>query len=214
MLGEGADPASETFGGADILGSNRHEGIRVSGKPVTIVMIEDDAGHALLIERNIRRAGVGNELVSFTNGGDALEYILGIDRSGEVSAKKHLLVLLDLNVPDMNGMAVLERLKANPHTKRAPVVVLTTTEDPHEMQRCYDLGANVYVTKPVEYERFANAITRIILCSDAGPRDPLVANVDLPGTRNAVIKFVRDQVLLSAEGGRSRFLEALASCRL
>jgi CheY-like chemotaxis protein len=133
----------------------------VSGKPVTIVMIEDDEGHALLIERNIRRAGVSNELVPFVSGSEALNYLLGPDNSGEVSAKKQLLILLDLNLPDMHGMAVLERLKANPHTRRSPVVVLTTTEDPKEMQRCYDLGANVYVTKPVEYERFANAIRQL-----------------------------------------------------
>ncbi len=133
----------------------------MSGKPVTIVMIEDDEGHALLIERNIRRAGVSNELVPFVSGSEALNYLLGPDNSGEVSAKKQLLILLDLNLPDMHGMAVLERLKANPHTRRSPVVVLTTTEDPKEMQRCYDLGANVYVTKPVEYERFANAIRQL-----------------------------------------------------
>ena len=133
----------------------------MSGKPVTIIMIEDDEGHALLIERSIRRAGVSNELVPFTSGADALSYLLGPDSSGQVSAKKHLLVLLDLNLPDMNGMAVLEKLKGNPHTKRAPVVILTTTEDPREMQRCYDLGANIYVTKPIEYERFASAIRQL-----------------------------------------------------
>ena len=133
----------------------------MSGKPVTIVMIEDDEGHALLIERSIRRAGVSNELVPCASGGEGLDYLLGLDGSGEVSAKKHLLILLDLNLPDMNGMAVLEKLKANQHTRRSPVVVLTTTEDPREMQRCYDLGANVYVTKPVEYERFANAIRQL-----------------------------------------------------
>ena len=120
--------------------------VPVSGEPVTIVMIEDDAGHALPIERSIRRAGVSNELVPFASGAEALNYLLGPESSREASAKKHLLVLLDLNLRDMNGMAVLEKLKANPHTMRSPVVVLTTTEDPQEMQRCYDLGANVYVT--------------------------------------------------------------------
>ena len=124
-------------------------------------MIEDDADHALLIERSIGRAGVSNELVPFASGDEALNYLLGQASSREASAKKHLFVLLDLNLRDMNGMAVLEKLKANPHTMRSPVVVLTTTEDPQEMQRCYDLGANVYVTKPVEYERFANAIRQL-----------------------------------------------------
>ncbi|HEY8247994.1 MAG TPA: response regulator [Hyphomicrobium sp.] len=124
-------------------------------------MIEDDEGHARLIERNIRRAGVNNELIPFSNGTEALKFLLGADRSGEVSAKKHLLVLLDLNLPDMTGIDILEKIKANAHTKRSPVVVLTTTDDAREIQRCYDLGANVYITKPVDYDNFANAIRQL-----------------------------------------------------
>lgn len=133
----------------------------LEGKPVSIVMIEDDEGHARLIERNIRRAGVNNELIAFTNGADALAFLLGDDQSGEVSAKKQLLVLLDLNLPDMTGITILEKIKANAHTKRSPVIVLTTTDDAREIQRCYDLGANVYITKPVDYENFANAIRQL-----------------------------------------------------
>ncbi|KQT50559.1 MULTISPECIES: response regulator [Methylobacteriaceae] len=129
--------------------------------PVCIVMIEDDEGHARLIERNIRRAGVNNEIVPFRDGTSALEYLLGPDGSGEVSARRHLLVLLDLNLPDMTGIDILERVKANPHTRRSPVVVLTTTDDAREIQRCYDLGANVYITKPVNYEGFSNAIRQL-----------------------------------------------------
>ncbi len=130
-------------------------------KPVTIVMIEDDEGHARLIERNIRRAGVQNDIVPFTNGTDALNFLLGTDGSGAVSAGRHLLVLLDLNLPDMTGVDILEKVKANPHTRRSPVVVLTTTDDAREIQRCYDLGANVYITKPVNYDGFANAIRQL-----------------------------------------------------
>jgi CheY-like chemotaxis protein len=130
-------------------------------KPVTIVMIEDDEGHARLIERNIRRAGVQNDIMPFTNGTDALNFLLGTDGSGAVSAGRHLLVLLDLNLPDMTGVDILEKVKANPHTRRSPVVVLTTTDDAREIQRCYDLGANVYITKPVNYDGFANAIRQL-----------------------------------------------------
>ncbi|MEO3384982.1 response regulator [Mesorhizobium sp. CAU 1741] len=132
-----------------------------SAKPVTIIMIEDDEGHARLIEKNIRRAGVSNEIMPFTNGTDALAYLLGKDGSGEESARRQLLVLLDLNLPDMTGVAILEKVKNNPHTRRSPVVVLTTTDDEREIQRCYDLGANVYITKPVDYESFANAIRQL-----------------------------------------------------
>jgi DNA-binding response OmpR family regulator len=128
---------------------------------VTIVMVEDDEGHARLIERNIRRAGVSNEIVPFSDGTSALEYLMGRDGSGEASSGRALLVLLDLNLPDMTGVDILKKVKANNHTKRSPVVVLTTTDDEREIQRCYDLGANVYITKPVDYEGFANAIRQL-----------------------------------------------------
>ena len=130
-------------------------------KPVTIIMIEDDEGHARLIEKNIRRAGVNNEIIPFTNGTEALSYLFGPDGSGNVSAGRSLLVLLDLNLPDMTGVDILDKVKNNVHTKRSPVVVLTTTDDSREIQRCYDLGANVYITKPVNYDGFANAIRQL-----------------------------------------------------
>ncbi len=130
-------------------------------KPVIIVMIEDDEGHARLIEKNIRRAGVNNEIVPFTTGAEALIYLLGRDGSGKVSAGRQLLVLLDLNLPDMTGIDILKKLKDNEHTRRSPVVVLTTTDDSREIQRCYDLGANVYITKPVDYDGFSNAIRQL-----------------------------------------------------
>ncbi len=130
-------------------------------KPVKIIMIEDDEGHARLIEKNVRRAGVNNEIIPFGNGTEAMAYLLGPDGSGAVSAGRQLLILLDLNLPDMTGIDILEKLKANVHTRRSPVVVLTTTDDAREIQRCYDLGANVYITKPVNYEGFANAIRQL-----------------------------------------------------
>jgi CheY-like chemotaxis protein len=132
-----------------------------AGTPVTIVMIEDDEGHARLIEKNIRRAGVSNDLVAFADGSSALAYLLGADGSGENSVGRHLLVLLDLNLPDMSGIDILQTIKRNAHLKSIPVVVLTTTDDSQEIQRCYDNGANVYITKPVNYEGFSNAIRQL-----------------------------------------------------
>lgn len=130
-------------------------------KPVTIIMIEDDEGHARLIERNIRRSGVNNDIKPFTNGTDAIRYLFGTDGSGLVHKDEALLVLLDLNLPDMSGIDILRRVKENAHLKCAPVVVLTTTDDAQEIKRCYELGCNVYITKPVNYESFANAIRQL-----------------------------------------------------
>jgi DNA-binding response OmpR family regulator len=130
-------------------------------QPVTIIMVEDDQGHARLIEKNIRRAGVTNEIVPFATGLAALSYLLGVDGSGKVHAGRPLLILLDLNLPDMTGMDILARVREREHLKRVMVIVLTTTDDPVEINRCYDLGANVYVAKPMEYEKFVNAIQQL-----------------------------------------------------
>jgi CheY-like chemotaxis protein len=127
---------------------------------VTIVMIEDDEGHARLIERNIRRAGVNNPLESFSNGTSALAYLFGPDGMA-TDGIGSILILLDLNLPDMSGIDILQKVKNDPHLKRAPVIVLTTTDDKREVQRCYDLGGKVYITKPLNYESFANAIQQL-----------------------------------------------------
>ena len=129
--------------------------------PVTIIMIEDDEGHARLIERNIRRSGVNNEIIPFSNGTAALKYLFGGDGSGLGHKGQALLILLDLNLPDMTGIDILRQLKENKYLKSAPVVVLTTTDDSQEIKRCYELGCNVYITKPVNYERFATAIRQL-----------------------------------------------------
>ena len=129
--------------------------------PVKIVMIEDDEGHARLIERNIRRSGVNNEIVPFTDGTSAIDYLFGKDGTASARKGQALLVLLDLNLPDTSGIDILKRIKENRFLKSTPVVVLTTTDDSHEIKRCYELGCNVYITKPVNYESFANAIRQL-----------------------------------------------------
>ncbi len=129
-------------------------------KTVGIVMIEDDEGHARLIEKNIRRAGILNDIRHFTDGTTALEFLFnaadGPAKSGPA------MILLDLNLPDMSGTDILAKIKAEGSPlKRTPVVVLTTTDDKVEIERCYDLGCNVYITKPVNYESFAQAIRQL-----------------------------------------------------
>ena len=130
-------------------------------QPVTIIMIEDDEGHARLIERNIRRSGVNNDILPFTNGTAAVSYLFGRDGTGLEHKGRALLILLDLNLPDMTGIDILRLVKENRYLKTAPVVVLTTTDDSQEIKRCYDLGCNVYITKPVNYDSFANAIRHL-----------------------------------------------------
>ena len=129
-------------------------------RSVGIVMIEDDEGHARLIEKNIRRAGILNDIRQYTDGTSALDYLFNAPDGPAKNGPA--LVLLDLNLPDMSGTDILAKIKAeNSPLKRTPVVVLTTTDDKVEIQRCYDLGCNVYITKPVNYENFAQAIRQL-----------------------------------------------------
>ena len=129
-------------------------------KSVGIVMIEDDEGHARLIEKNIRRAGILSDIRHFTDGTTALDFLF--DAADGPAKSGPALILLDLNLPDMGGTDILARIKAEGSPlRRAPVVVVTTTDDKVEIQRCYDLGCNVYITKPVNYESFAQAIRQL-----------------------------------------------------
>ena len=122
---------------------------------VTILLVEDDPGHARLIEKNLRRANLTNDIVHVTDGQQAIDYLFGNGRPSS------LLVLLDLNLPVLDGYQVLERMRNDESTKRIPVIILTTTDDTREVARCYELGCNVYVTKPVDYEQFSDAIRKL-----------------------------------------------------
>ncbi len=127
-------------------------------QPVIILLVEDDPGHALLIEKNLRRAGISNEIAVLDNGQKAVDYLF---KEGEYRDGHHPLpplILLDLNLPVLDGYQVLKLIKNDERTKKIPVIVLTTTDNPHEVSRCYELGCNVYITKPVEYDRFTDAI--------------------------------------------------------
>jgi len=135
--------------------------LQSNGKHVTIILAEDDEGHAKLTEKNLRRAGIHNTIQWCENGQVALDFIQG---KGEFDGSPHntsSLLLLDLNMPVVDGYEVLNQLKANEDTKRIPVIILTTTDDAREIKRCYELGCNIYITKPVDYEGFSNAIKQL-----------------------------------------------------
>lgn len=128
---------------------------------ITILLVEDDPGHARLIQKNLQRSNISNDIIHISNGGDAIDYLFGQSKYAESDVTLPLLVLLDLNIPVLDGYQVLERMRANERTKRIPVIVLTTTDDLREIDRCYELGCNAYLTKPVDYEQFSNVIRRV-----------------------------------------------------
>lgn len=127
-------------------------------EPFTVVMVEDDEGHARLIKKNLERTFIGNRVIHFQDAEAAIEHFF--PSSGEQKNEKTLL-LLDLNLPKMDGYELLKRMKEEPTTRTIPIIVLTTTDNPKEVDRCYGLGCNMYITKPIEYDNFANMMHRL-----------------------------------------------------
>lgn len=128
---------------------------------MTIVLAEDDDGHASLILRNLERAGLANGFVRVRDGQEAIELLRGEgDHAGRAIEGDYLL-LLDINMPRVDGVEVLRQVKADPRLATTPVIILTTTDDPREVERCYQLGCNVYITKPVAYDQFVEAIRQL-----------------------------------------------------
>jgi CheY-like chemotaxis protein len=133
----------------------------MASEPLSIVLAEDDDGHATLIHRNLERAGLVNGFVRVKDGQEALDFIRGEGSYAGQPPRGNVLLLLDINMPRVDGVEVLRRLKGDARTNAIPIIMLTTTDDPREIARCYQLGCSVYVTKPVEYADFIEAIQRL-----------------------------------------------------
>jgi CheY-like chemotaxis protein len=125
------------------------------------MLAEDDDGHATLIERNLRRIGLANHFVRAHDGIEALEMLERRGADGSLLPGGPLLLVLDVKMPRMDGIELLGRLKGDSELSQIPVIMLTTTDDAREISRCYQLGCNVYITKPVDYDAFIEAIRRL-----------------------------------------------------
>lgn len=130
-------------------------------QPLTIMLVEDDPGHAFLIEKNLRRAGVIDPIVQLRNGREALDYLDAECARGDQRNALPFIILLDLNMPVVDGFGVIKAVKSQHRTSSIPIVVVTTTDNPREVDQCYELGCNVYITKPVDYGQFADTMQKL-----------------------------------------------------
>ncbi|MGM0369366.1 MAG: response regulator [Bacillota bacterium] len=126
-------------------------------KEVIILIVEDDDGHATLINRNLRRIGIKNDLKRFANGQEVLDFLFDPNLDGS----KSYLILLDIRMPKVDGLEVLRQIKADDKLSKIPVIMLTTTDDPREVNTCHKLGCNNYITKPVDYQKFVDALKQL-----------------------------------------------------
>lgn len=128
----------------------------MSDSPV-ILIAEDDAGHFALVKKNLWRTYADAEVIHFQNGRQLLDFLFR-GSGGSIQAHRPYILLLDIKMPLVDGVSVLERLKAHPELKKMPVFMLTTTDSPVEVNNCYDIGCNFYIVKPSDYIQFMQAI--------------------------------------------------------
>lgn len=130
-------------------------------KELVILIAEDDDGHAELIVEGLVESGVKNRLLRFCNGGEVWKFLTGSGDGEVLDRTKNYLLLLDINMPVMDGIEVLQQMKADRELKEIPVMMLTTTDDPREVEACYRIGCSVYITKPIEFLKFTEVLKRL-----------------------------------------------------
>ena len=130
-------------------------------KELVILVADDDAGHARLIGKNLERAGLHNDLVRFEDGQEILDFLFRRGAGAHRAADTPYLLLLDIRMPKVDGVEVLRQVKGDAELRKIPVLMLTTTDDPREVERCHGLGCNNYLVKPVDYDKFSEAINNL-----------------------------------------------------
>ncbi len=130
-------------------------------KEMIILIAEDDDGHAELIKEGLINAGICNTIIRFENGEEVWNFLSGTGDKMVKDINKSYLLLLDIKMPKMDGIEVLSRIKSSDELRGIPTIMLTTTDDPREVETCYKLGCNIYITKPIVFDKFAETLHRM-----------------------------------------------------
>jgi len=129
---------------------------------VEILFVEDSADDAILTIRALKKSGFASHLHHVKDGAEALDFMFARGEYSLRNIKENpKLILLDLKMPKVSGLEVLEKLKSDPNFRCIPIVILTSSKEDPDIQKCYALGANSYIAKPVESDNFFNAIKEI-----------------------------------------------------
>jgi two-component system response regulator len=131
-----------------------------TNEAVEIILVEDNMDDAALAIRTLKKQNLANKLVHLKDGAEALDFIFGTGAyEGRNIANPPKVILLDLKMPKVNGIEVLQKLKSDDRTKQIPVVVLTSSAEDPDIKTCYQLGVNSYIVKPLGFDAFTNKIT-------------------------------------------------------
>ena len=126
-----------------------------------ILLVEDNVSDIELTRRALRKSHIANELVAVEDGQEALDYLFGNAEGAKKEKPLPTLILLDLKLPRVDGLQVLREIRAHETTKRLPVVILTTSSEEHDIIESYNLGANSYIRKPVNFDQFVKAVQHL-----------------------------------------------------
>ncbi len=144
---------------------------------VVIIIAEDDEGHARLIEKSLKRVGLHNSIQRCTNGQEVIDFLFRRGSGPHRRSDTAYLLLLDIRMPMVDGVEALRQIKEDTSLRKLPVIMLTTTDDPREIERCHLLGCNSYIVKPVDFGKFAEAIAQLGL---------FVSLVQIPGINDEI----------------------------
>jgi CheY-like chemotaxis protein len=124
---------------------------------VHLLIVEDDDNHAELIQCHLAEVGIKNNIIRFNNGEEAWDFL----NNKQTASNKCYLILLDIRMPKMSGVELLTKIKEDDSLKKIPIIMLTTTDDDREIDECYRLGCNCYITKPLDFKKFTETLTRL-----------------------------------------------------
>lgn len=128
---------------------------------VIILIAEDDQGHSTLMKKNFVRAGLSNKILSFIDGQDILNFLLQKGSPPHRDPNASYLLILDIRMPKVDGILVLKQVKEHPELKKIPTIMVTTTDNPQEINQCYKLGCSTYIKKPIDYNQFIEAMQKL-----------------------------------------------------
>ena len=130
-------------------------------KELVILIAEDDKGHFILTKNYLKRMGIRNQIIRLADGQETLDFLQKNGPMKHSHRNRQYVLLLDIRMPKVDGIEILEQIKKSAGLMNVPVVMLTTSENPHHIQRCYSLGCHSYIVKPVKYSSYLEAMRQV-----------------------------------------------------
>ncbi len=137
------------------------QGAQAMKNEMTVIIADDDEGHSTLIHKNLKRVGINNKILHFKDGQEVLDFLFVKGEGPHRQPNQHYLILLDIRMPKVDGVEVLKQIKGDEELRKIPVIMITTTDDPREVDLCHSLGCSNYIVKPVDSDKFIMTIKQL-----------------------------------------------------